>query len=300
MMLNSISVIIPSLNRQGYVENLLVDLSHQTRKADEVIVIDQSRQPYNLDNCVYISMLEKLGPCQARNVGMEKATGEILVFLDDDIHLPATFLEEITQPILDESYRVVVGAMADGQGNYLPPYDQPWKVDTAWWLNAMTANPCFPGRRISLGFTTCCAAVRRSVFQDIGLFDSFFDPDGAGEDRELGLRMYFAGIPILFNGAAKVHHFGDPVGGRRAVPSLASLVESTGKFDVTEFTPLEKNLVYITAKHFGPKVFRSHCRAWLLSTLMDRTTLNPVSWIRVIRRYHAAKKWIAHVESLFA
>lgn len=297
MMQNTISVIIPSLNRQRYVENLLVDLSHQTRKADEVIVIDQSRQPYNLENCIYISMPEKLGPSQARNVGIEKAAGEILVFLDDDTHLPATFLEAITQPILDRTYQVVVGAMADGQGNYLPPFDQPWKVDTAWWLQAITANPCFPGKRISLGFTTCCGAVHRSVFTEIGLFDPFFDPDGAGEDRELGLRMYFAGIPILYNGEAIVHHLGEMKGGRRAVPELLLHAKSLNRFEVNEFTPLEKNIVYIIAKHFGEQVYRSHSRAWMASILLDRFAWSPRSWIRIIRRYRAAKKWIDYVRS---
>lgn len=106
-----VSVVIATKNRPQELRTTVDSLLAQTRPADEVIVIDQSTGPasrlsvqsalsrggvskstpvlkYKLDRSVP-------GAGAARNVGIDLARGEILVFIDDDVILEAHFLEEL-------------------------------------------------------------------------------------------------------------------------------------------------------------------------------------------------------------
>lgn len=92
------SVVIPTLNEERHVGSLLSDIEHQTRRPDEVIVADAGSR----DDTV--SVVERhpgviLVPATppvacGRNAGGRRATGDVIVFLDADVRLPGTFLEE--------------------------------------------------------------------------------------------------------------------------------------------------------------------------------------------------------------
>lgn len=285
----NISLIIPSRNRLKYVQDLLNDLGRQTLPSDEIIVVDQSKQPYAISsnfNLVHIIDQER-GPCHARNIGLEQSSGEILVFLDDDIRIEPDFLHHLCTPIINKQYSAVVGAMCDAGGNYPYKENSLTKRKTNNWLLTLTANPGFPGQSPTLSFTTCCSAIHRDVFEQVGGFDSFFDPNGAGEDREFGLRIFKAGFPILYNGKAYVRHLGVPSGGRRG---------SGMGFKYQNI--LQANSVYIVAKHFGWPVFNEYCSSWLRSILSKGKTLNPRLRIRTIFWWLEATKYISHIKEL--
>jgi glycosyltransferase involved in cell wall biosynthesis len=279
----TISVIIPSRNRRGYLRDLLDDLNAQTLRPHEIIVVDQSDVPYDLEGCVHIRD-DGRGPCRAKNRGVETATGDILVFLDDDIRIAANLLADLCAPIIRGEYSAVTGAMCDKTGQY--PVEAPclWRFESSSWLQSLTANPGHPGRGLSLGVSTGVCAIEARVLRVVGGFDLFFDPDGAAEDRELGLRLFHHGYPICYNGAARVNHLSARHGGRRS-----SLVGGS---------PLEMNLLYVMGKYFGPRVFSSYCRGWLREYPFRRVTLNPRSWMTVVRRYWWARKQIARIRGV--
>lgn len=89
-----VSVIIPTFNRSNKLCRAYQSVCQQTRKPEEVIIIDDgSYLPINLEKkelyCIGIKTIIKrnkknLGACQARNLGAKIATGDILMFLDDD------------------------------------------------------------------------------------------------------------------------------------------------------------------------------------------------------------------------
>ena len=102
-----ISVIITVYNRFEYVRNALLSLLHQTMLPDEVIFADDGSKD---DLGEYLEDLIKECPfkvkhvwqedngfrlARSRNNGVKAATGELLIFLDQDVILPDDFVEKV-------------------------------------------------------------------------------------------------------------------------------------------------------------------------------------------------------------
>lgn len=273
-----ISILIASKNRERYINNLLYDIESQELRASEIIIIDQSEKKYTLTSNNKIFQIPDFGqgPCRARNLGLEKCTGEIIVFLDDDIHIEPDFLERLCVPIIKAETKVVVGAMCDEEGHYRNQENIAWRSNSRNWLLSLTTNPDFPGRCPALSFTTCCAAIHRSVYEKVGKFDEFFDPDGAGEDRDYGLRIFEAGFNILFDGSAKVNHLAALSGGRRDKAKSAP--------NYFGFSPIEANSYYLIAKHFGLNALDQQVYSMKYYYLSKLITINPKVIFRNLER----------------
>lgn len=92
-----ISVIVPVYNVERYIDKCLDTLVNQTLKDIEIIVVDdgspdKSSDIYNKyaarDERVKIIKKMNAGVSEARNTGMEAATGELFMFVDSDDWLP--------------------------------------------------------------------------------------------------------------------------------------------------------------------------------------------------------------------
>ncbi len=99
----STSIVIPTLNEENYVGSLLSDIARQTRKAHEVIVVDGNSQDATasvVERFPGVDLLSGSPPVASqRNLGGRKASGDIVVFLDADVRLPETFLEDFLERI---------------------------------------------------------------------------------------------------------------------------------------------------------------------------------------------------------
>jgi glycosyltransferase involved in cell wall biosynthesis len=98
------SIIIPTLNEAKYLPHLLEDLSVQTFKDFEVIVVDGKSDDQTVTKArTFKSKLHKLtiltSPkrhvCTQRNLGAKHANADILIFCDADNRLPLYFLQGI-------------------------------------------------------------------------------------------------------------------------------------------------------------------------------------------------------------
>lgn len=102
-----VSVIIPTKNRTEDLACTLDGLLHQTRRPDEIVIVDQSSSPsselmrFSIP-LVYVYAPEVSGAAVARNVAMDQATGDIWLFLDDDVILEPQYVEEILAAYLPE------------------------------------------------------------------------------------------------------------------------------------------------------------------------------------------------------
>ncbi len=97
------SIVIPTLNEENYVGSLLSDIARQTRKAHEVIVVDGNSQDATASVVEWfpgVDLMSGSPPVASqRNLGGRKASGDIVVFLDADVRLPETFLEDFLDSI---------------------------------------------------------------------------------------------------------------------------------------------------------------------------------------------------------
>lgn len=98
------SIIIPTLNETKYLPHLLNDLSNQTFKEFEVIVVDGKSDDQTVakakafkDKIPLLSILtsSKRHVCTQRNLGAKSAKAEILIFSDADNRLPPYFLQGV-------------------------------------------------------------------------------------------------------------------------------------------------------------------------------------------------------------
>lgn len=96
------SIIIPTLNEEKYLPNLLQDLSNQTFKDFEVIIVDgnskdqtiiKAKEFSNKLPSLTILSSEKRHVCTQRNLGASRAKSDILIFSDADNRLPSYFLQ---------------------------------------------------------------------------------------------------------------------------------------------------------------------------------------------------------------
>ena len=96
-----ISVIIPVYNRQDYIEECLNSVIAQSYQNFEIVIVDDGSSDNTYEICKNLSLKEpriKLfsgehgGVSAARNIALDKATGEYMFFLDsDDVIYPALF-----------------------------------------------------------------------------------------------------------------------------------------------------------------------------------------------------------------
>src|SRR5918997_5147463 len=99
----SLSVVIPAFNEERHVGLLLSDVFGQTRRADEVIVVDAGSED-GTDSVVErfpgVVLLNGSPPvAKGRTLGGRRAGGDVLVFLDADVRLPERFFEGLLEEV---------------------------------------------------------------------------------------------------------------------------------------------------------------------------------------------------------
>ena len=118
------SVIIPSYRSQRTVAATMQSLRGQTCKDFETIVIDSSDQDdvaqimAGFPEVRYYRSSSRLLPHEARNLGVEKAKSEILIFTDPDIVAAPDWLENLLKKH-SETRGPVVGAIDSLQRSWL-------------------------------------------------------------------------------------------------------------------------------------------------------------------------------------
>src|SRR3989344_698079 len=99
-----VSVIITTRNEESVIRRLLESVKKQSYLNIEIIVVDN----YSNDSTVKIAkqftkMVFQKGPERSaqRNFGADKSSGDYLLFLDADMELSPTVIEEVTNLLKD-------------------------------------------------------------------------------------------------------------------------------------------------------------------------------------------------------
>lgn len=229
---NGVTVVIPTLNRGGYLPNCLRDLLAQRHVPLELLVVDQSamksdevadlvRQHPGVISYHWVGFR---GLPLARNYGWRRARHEAIVYVDDDIRCGPRFVEEHLQTLREP----LVGAVAGGIDEKLKSISG--ELRTTRGMRRWTASPigayCDRDAYDVDAFKGCNFSIWRPVLTQLGGFDEQLSSGAAlYEDLEVCLRLRSLGYRIRFNGQARLHHLAAPDGGCR-VPKPREYVAS--------------------------------------------------------------------------
>ena len=110
MQTETIAIISTVLNEHNSIKNLLDAFLAQTRKADEIIIVDggstdgtlELLQDYARNNpSLHYIVAKGVNIAQGRNIAIAHATAGIIAATDGGCHPESTWLEELVKPLLD-------------------------------------------------------------------------------------------------------------------------------------------------------------------------------------------------------
>lgn len=210
-----LSVVIPTYRRPDLLRRCLDSLRLQDldQHRFEVVVVDDGSGDATADvlaaaseNVVALTQPRNAGPAAARNRGIQTATGELVLFLDDDVaaapDLLSTHLEIHRQH--DDPLLGVLGRIDWDPSLEMTPFMH-W-LDTSGlqfaydtWLREGPVEPPYGA------FYTANLSMRRELLTAESGFDERF-PYPAFEDIELAFRLAKRGFHLDYRPAARGFH----------------------------------------------------------------------------------------------
>ncbi|MDE5081484.1 MAG: glycosyltransferase family 2 protein [Trichodesmium sp. St18_bin1] len=203
------SIIIPTYNRLGILEKCLRALESQTYEQHiteyEVIVVDDGSTddtvPWLKANATEFPHLQLWpqshhGPAAARNLGVEVARGNFIIFIDSDLVVTDNFLQAHANTLIKygkKSNRIFTYGRVINTCNFDFPTLEPYKLTDF--------SAAF--------FATGNVAIARHWLIEAGLFDTSFKQYG-WEDLELGIRLKKLGLKLIKCSEAVGYHWHPP------------------------------------------------------------------------------------------
>jgi glycosyltransferase involved in cell wall biosynthesis len=205
-----VSVIIPTLNRYDYLQNVLKDLEQQDYTNFEVIVVDQSDafnrefyQGFSLD--IHVIHQKEKALWLARNTAIKTSKGDLIALSEDDVRILPNWISNHIK-CLDFFEAQVSAGVFYPEGQQLPK-------ERSFFA-------------IASQFATGNAMLYKHVFTKLGLFDRQFEKQRMG-DGEFGMRVYLEGIKSVSNPFASCIDVKAGTGGLREMGSWDAFRPST-------------------------------------------------------------------------
>ncbi|MBF2085964.1 glycosyltransferase [Thermoleptolyngbya sp. C42_A2020_037] len=207
------SVVIPTYNRKPILEKCLRSLEQQVIPPNspiegyEVVVVDDGSTDETVGwlraNAaalphVRLFLQDHQGPAAARNLGVEKATGDTIIFIDSDLVVTEVFLQAHAAALAEGakrlgSDRLFTYGRVINTCNFDDPTAEPFKVTDFSAAYFATGN----------------VAIARHWLEQAGLFDTRFQLYG-WEDLELGVRLKNLGLTLVKCPEAVGYHWHPP------------------------------------------------------------------------------------------
>jgi len=186
------SIVVPTCGRPGMLERAIGSLVAQGFTAFEIVVVDDrpTAEPLSLsclehDSVRYIQNTGAHGVANARNLGIDQARAEWVLFLDDDDELADDYLTTLHHAILADAD---VEFFWSGVRVFYADSDKAVVTASDWKTKEIKLYKDDDATYIGASYGV---ALKRSVFQRCGNFDVDFP---VGEDTELFVRVMSEGI----------------------------------------------------------------------------------------------------------
>ena len=279
----TVSVVIPTLDRYPYLRVLLAQLGEQSIMPHEVIVVDQTPVPRRDESLpddfahlpLRVIQRDQPGQCSSRNLALQQARGEYVLFLDDDDEISDDLIEAHLRHLQTERADVSCGTVDERGAGGLPPH--------------------FAHTRASDVFPTNNALLRRDLLKTSGLFDLAYER-GPRADADLGMRLYLGGALMRYTPHISVLHHHAPRGGLRSHGARVVTYASSRQHLTQRHIPAATEL-YLMLRYYSPRQLRE--AQWLraFGTLAGQDSLArrmlkamvgflllPDTWFRIASR----------------
>jgi glycosyltransferase involved in cell wall biosynthesis len=228
------SVVIPTYNRKPILEKCLRALERQRLGKQsliagyEIVLVDDGSTDGTLEWLAENSAdfphvrsfsQDHQGPAAARNLGVEQAKGDTIIFIDSDLVVTENFLQAHADALVQGqdklgSDRVFTYGWVINTCNFNNPTSEPYKITDFSAAYFATGN----------------VAISKHWLEKAGLFDTRFQLYG-WEDLELGVRLKQLGLKLIKCPAAVGYHWHPPFN-LEQVPRLVEKEIQRGRMGV--------------------------------------------------------------------
>jgi len=204
-----ISVVIPTYNRLPILQKSILALEKQKvsdRKISnyEIVIVDDGSTDETLNwlkenkaQLPHVKVLEQnhQGAAAARNMGVNQALGDTIVFIDSDLVVTETFLQCHADALAKgkaeiNSDRLFTYGAVINTNNFENPTSEPYKITDFSAAYFATGN----------------VAIAKKWLEEAGLFDTGFQLYG-WEDLELGVRLKKLDLKLIKCPEAMGYHW---------------------------------------------------------------------------------------------
>lgn len=131
-----VSIIIPVFNVERYIKKTLDSIVNQTFKNYEVIIINDGSSDGTVnivENILSVANVDfkiinqgNKGVSAARNIGINMARGEYILFIDGDDYISEKYLEKMIYSIIENQVDCIMcgGSIVDEEGRVILPYEK--------------------------------------------------------------------------------------------------------------------------------------------------------------------------------
>jgi GT2 family glycosyltransferase len=195
-----LSIVIPTIGRVEQLEACLDSLARCTRRAAEVLVVDQSGGAVTDLVDRYSAIGARVVPCdgvgiaRGMNLGLREARNDTVLVTHDDCTVREDWIEEAWELMRDDPRKLLTGRV-------MPGGDDPLAVPS------VKDNPDpydFSGTPTNGVLWPCNMSFSREMAAELGGFDERFST--AAEDNDFSYRWLVAGNRMLYEPRLVVWH----------------------------------------------------------------------------------------------
>ncbi|WP_245202837.1 glycosyltransferase [Halorubrum alkaliphilum] len=177
---DGVRVTLDSLTSQLYDDYRLLPVDNDSTDSTRA-VIDEFSDSYP-DQVFPATESDVQNSYAARNTGLDRSSRDVVLFLDANMWVPETWIKDMVTTLESNDYDYLgcnVEVVTDDRPNFWERYEQSFSFPVEAYLEDKQFAP------------TCSLAVRREVFEEVGLFDERLE---SGGDKEFGQRVHRAGF----------------------------------------------------------------------------------------------------------
>jgi len=268
-----ISVVIPTYRREKLLCDTIKDVLQQDYPNFEVLVVDQTLHhesatqdlldKMSAEGKIKLFRLDWASLPGARNYAIKRSSGEIVLFIDDDVELPPGYLAAHSQNYLQNPE---IGGVAGRVFDRMKLGDSKGELEITY-LPPEAMDPGIAWYHIDLVHTTqpqqvltargCNMSFRREIFTKYGLrFDERFRGSAVREESDFCLRLRQTGYKIWYDPKAFLVHLGEETGGCHDISMRSLQYQVT--FYHNHFLLGLKNLTFTQALRLYASLFDCH------------------------------------------